>query len=248
MSMRLIGSAVYGDSSRLAASAQAPQPSSTSSSSQTGATGRRTDPETWIDARRSRSTKIREALEQPTPALSLRTIDERPIFRIQIQERQRIEELLATLNFKTSPAPARRRLHGCEQQRHHVSRRRQPAAPAVRGVQPAGAADDPRREPRRQVSRGQGDVAAISNAERAHAEATAREDVRAAIAQYCSAQPNAGAGIQICDAIIEVVATRLALALADRAGATAAPRAQDAGVGRVGRPHPQRRWRGRPRR
>ena len=43
--------------------------------------------------------KIHEGLQQ-TPALSLRTLDERPIFRVQILERQKIEELLATLNFK----------------------------------------------------------------------------------------------------------------------------------------------------
>ena len=49
--------------------------------------------------------KIREGLQQ-TPALSLRTLDERPIFRIQILERQKIEELLATLNFKAGPVPA----------------------------------------------------------------------------------------------------------------------------------------------
>src|SRR5882724_11156091 len=42
--------------------------------------------------------KIREALST-TPLLSLSTVDERPTFRIQIQERQKLEELLATLNF-----------------------------------------------------------------------------------------------------------------------------------------------------
>ena len=38
--------------------------------------------------------------------MSLRTIDERPTFRVQIQERQKLEELLATLNFKAGPVPA----------------------------------------------------------------------------------------------------------------------------------------------
>src|SRR5207249_11230663 len=49
--------------------------------------------------------KIREALEQ-TPAISLRALDERPTFRIQILERQKIEELLSSLNFKAGPVPA----------------------------------------------------------------------------------------------------------------------------------------------
>jgi hypothetical protein len=37
-------------------------------------------------------------------------------------------------------------------------------------------------------------------AKRAYAEHTAREEVKRAIADYCAAQPNAGAGIQICAA------------------------------------------------
>src|SRR5476651_1892798 len=59
--------------------------------------------------------RIRGALEQ-APSLSLRTVDEGTIFRVQIRERQRLEELLATLNFKTSPAPAGG-LYGAEMQR-----------------------------------------------------------------------------------------------------------------------------------
>ena len=39
---------------------------------------------------------------------------------------------------------------------------------------------------------------AISAAERERAEAAAKEEVSHAIAEYCGAQPNRGAGIQIC--------------------------------------------------
>ena len=142
--------------------------------------------------------KIREALEQPAPPLSFRTLDERPMFRIQIQERMKIEELLASLNFKTSPAPGGG-LYGYEQQRQMF--------PAV---------DNPLRQPYAAFNQPElltilvenlvgrylaGKVGnAISNAERAHAEANAREEVRAAVEQYCNAQPHAGAGIQVCDA------------------------------------------------
>ena len=141
--------------------------------------------------------KIKEALRQPAPALSLRTLDERPTFRMQIQERQKIEELLATLNFKTSPAPGGG-LYGYEQQRQMF--------PAV---------DNPLRQPYAAFNQGElltilienlvgkylGGKAlnAISNAERARAEAAAKDEVRAAVAQYCAAQPRAGAGIQICE-------------------------------------------------
>jgi hypothetical protein len=42
-------------------------------------------------------------------------------------------------------------------------------------------------------------INAISKAERASAEAAAKEEVRSAVAQYCSAQPGSGAGMPICD-------------------------------------------------
>ena len=41
-------------------------------------------------------------------------------------------------------------------------------------------------------------LSAVTAAERASAEQAAREEVARAIAEYCAAQPNRGAGIQIC--------------------------------------------------
>ncbi len=140
--------------------------------------------------------KIREALAT-TPLLSLRTIDERPTFRIQIRERQKIDELLATLNFKTGPIPAGG-LYMAEQNRIMF--------PSV---------DNPLRQPLAAFNQpelltilienllrgylGGKALGAISHAERVRAEAAAKDEVRTAVAQYCSAQPNNGAGIQICD-------------------------------------------------
>jgi hypothetical protein len=144
--------------------------------------------------------KIKEALQQPPSQFSLRTVDERPTFRVQIQERMKIEELLASLNFKTSPAPAGG-LYGFEQQRQMF--------PAV---------DNPLRQPYAAFNQGElltilienlamkylGGRAmnAITNAERARAEAAAKEEVREAVAQYCAAQPRQGAGIQICETTV----------------------------------------------
>jgi hypothetical protein len=140
--------------------------------------------------------KIREALETP-PLLSLRTIDERPVFRIQIQERQRLEELLATLNFKAGPVPAGG-VYMAEQNRIMF--------PPV---------DNPLRQTLGAFNQselltilienlvgkylGGKAVNGISKGERTRAEAAAKDEVRAAVAQYCSAQPNNGASIQICD-------------------------------------------------
>src|SRR4051812_28332614 len=140
--------------------------------------------------------KIREAL-QTKPMLSLGTLDERPIFRMQIDERQKIEELLATLNFKAGPVPAGG-VYMAEQNRIMF--------PPV---------DNPLRQQFGAFSQselltilienlvgkylGGKAVSAISKAERSNAEASARDEVRSAIAQYCGSQPRAGAGIQICD-------------------------------------------------
>jgi hypothetical protein len=140
--------------------------------------------------------KIKEALEQ-TPAISFRTLDERPTFRVQIRERQRIEELLATLNYKSTPAPAGG-LYGYEMQRQMW--------PSV---------DNPLRQPYAAFNQPElltilvenlvghylADKvkSAITAAERAHAEAAARSEVRLAVSEYCNAQPNTGAGILICD-------------------------------------------------
>ncbi|MBI3493522.1 MAG: hypothetical protein HY047_17335 [Acidobacteria bacterium] len=141
--------------------------------------------------------KIRGALQQRQP-LTLRTLDERPTFRVQILERQKIEELLATLNFKsTSPAPPNG-LYGYEQQR-----------------QIWNPVDHPMMQPYAAFNQGElltialenligkyvvGQAAtSIKNAVHASAAAAAREEVRHAIADYCAAQPNGGAGIQICE-------------------------------------------------
>jgi hypothetical protein len=141
-------------------------------------------------------TRIRGALEAP-PTLSLRTLDESPTFRVQIEAQQKIDELLATLNFKAGPIPAGG-LYMAEQNRVMF--------PSV---------DNPLRQQLAAFNQGElltilienvigkylggPAIRAISKAERAHAEAAAKEEVGAAVAQYCGAQPNQGAGITICD-------------------------------------------------
>jgi hypothetical protein len=139
--------------------------------------------------------RIKGALEQK-PALSLRTLDERPTFRVQILERQKLDELLATLNYKAGPTPAGG-IYWNEMQRQMF--------PAV---------DNPLRQPYAAFSQGElltllienlvgkylggKAVDAVSSAERARAERSARDEVKQAIRDYCAAQPNSGAGIQIC--------------------------------------------------
>jgi hypothetical protein len=142
--------------------------------------------------------KIREGLQQ-TPTLSLRTIDERPIFRMQILERQKIEELLASLNFKSTPVPAGG-VYMQEQQRLMFN-------PVDRPLMQPYAAFSGRELLTILIENLVGKylggkmIDGVSKAERARAEAAARDEVQSAVAQYCNAQPNAGAGLQICSSI-----------------------------------------------
>jgi len=140
--------------------------------------------------------KIREALET-TALLSLQTVDESPTFRIQIRERQRLDELLAPLHFQAGPVPA----GGV-----YMAGQKRIRFPSV---------DNPLRQELAAFNQpelltilienlvgkylGGKALNAVSRADRAHAEAEARDEVRTAIAQYCTAQPNSGAGITICD-------------------------------------------------
>lgn len=139
--------------------------------------------------------KIRQGLQQPV-GVSLRSVDERPIFRLQILERQKIEELLASLTFKNGPIPAGG-LYMFEQQRQMFN-----------------PVDHPLMQPYTAFSGselltilvenlvgkylGGKLVNTVSKAERARAEAAARDEVNVAVAQYCNAQPNAGDGLQLC--------------------------------------------------
>jgi hypothetical protein len=139
--------------------------------------------------------KIKEGLER-SPTLSFRTLDERPTFRMQILERQKIEELLSTLDFKSGPSPAGG-IYWNEVQRQMW--------PSV---------DHPLNQPYAAFNQGElltilvenlvgkylGGKArnAISSAERTRAEAAAHQEVQQAIREYCDAQPDSGRGIEIC--------------------------------------------------
>jgi hypothetical protein len=192
--MRLL--AVLFTAILFASPASAQQPPASSGSTAVEDTRTTQDPKETEPRLPVSITKIREALET-TPLLSLRTVDERPTFRIQIQERRRIEELLATLNFKAGPVPAGG-IYMAEQNRIMF--------PSV---------DNPLRQPLAAFNQpelltilienlvgkylGGKAMNAISKSERARAEAAAKDEVRAAVGQYCGAQPSNGAGIQICD-------------------------------------------------
>ena len=145
--------------------------------------------------------KIRDGLERPATGHLftrhfIKALDKEPNFRVDIEERRKIDELLATLNFKTGPTPAGG-LYAYEQQRMMF--------PAV---------DNPLAQPYAAFNQGQlltilaEDLAgkylagraadAITKSVRERAEAAARKEVDDSVAEYCAAKPNNGAGIQLC--------------------------------------------------
>jgi hypothetical protein len=143
--------------------------------------------------------RIRGKLEQPS-SLALSGVEEEPDFKVEVQERQRIEDLIAAMfrNVKPGPIPPEG-VHMKEMERNWG----------------AALSENPLMEQpyssfngheivtltiENVVGRLLADpiVRAVSRAQRAAAEDEARTEVRAAIAEYCTAQPNRGAGIEIC--------------------------------------------------
>jgi hypothetical protein len=139
--------------------------------------------------------RIRDQLKL-TPALALRGLHEEGMFKVQIQERQKIEELLATLDFKTGPTPAGG-LYAAELQRitrpPNESPLSQPYAAFTTGELLTIAVEN-------LVAKHLGGRAlnAVSAAERQRAEQAAREEVSRSMAEFCASQPNRGAHLQTC--------------------------------------------------
>jgi len=129
--------------------------------------------------------KIRSALEHPSPDL-LKGIDERPHFRLEIQERQKIQELLDTLKFDSGPAVPGG-LYGYDQQQRLFPKTDNPR------VQPYGAFSQGELltlgvEGLIEKYIAQRVMHAIGEAARAQAEREAREEVARALAEFWAAQ------------------------------------------------------------
>jgi hypothetical protein len=150
--------------------------------------------------------KIREALEK-APAVPLRGIDTQPNFSTQIREKQKIEELMATIKF-SGGGPV------------------WPAGPYATELNRItnNSVDHPLTQPYAEFSQSELLAVAIENlvgqyfardlysavrhARHERAEQAARLEVMRAIAQYCAAQPQQGAGIPSCYDPDQVTGTR----------------------------------------
>src|SRR5262252_6386224 len=131
--------------------------------------------------------RIKQQLAHP-PAGQLRGLDDRPTFNVEVQDHHKLEDLLASLDFKSGPKPAGS-IYANELQRVQF--------PSV---------DNPLRQPYAAFS--QPELATIivenlvgkyllgraldsvTSAERTRVENAAKEEVRQAISDYCAAQPN----------------------------------------------------------
>jgi hypothetical protein len=139
--------------------------------------------------------RIREALERP-PLFPVQAPINQPLFRVDVQQRNRLQDILSTLNFSSGPRPAGG-LYAAEAQRVMF--------PSV---------SNPLRQPYAAFSQSElltiiienlagrylADklVGAVTANDRAAAEAAARDELRRTIAEYCAGQPNQGAAITIC--------------------------------------------------
>jgi len=136
---------------------------------------------------------IREELAKPAPVLS--TLWANPDFRIEIQERVRIEQILSTLDYKAGPVPPGG-LYGYEQQQQVFNKTDHPL------MQPYAAFNGGELitiaiENLAMKYLGGRALNAVSNSLREHAEAAAREEVAQAIDRYCEQRADR-ADIKIC--------------------------------------------------
>jgi hypothetical protein len=147
--------------------------------------------------------RIREGLLHAPARPLLSTMERPPDFKVQIEERRTIEEILSTIltpnDFKAGPAPAGG-LYAYEQQQRLFN-----------------PVDNPLRQPYAAFSSselltiaienlvvkylGGRVVDAVTSAERARAEKAARVDLSRAIAEYCAAHPEKSESLPICDEV-----------------------------------------------
>jgi hypothetical protein len=140
--------------------------------------------------------RIRKSLERP-PLFPIQGLRDQPTFRVEVQERNRLQDILSTLDFTGGPTPAGG-LYAAEMQRVMFPSVSNPLR------QPFAAFNQPELltiiiETLTGTYLVKKAASALNQAERDAAEAAARDDLRRAVLQYCAGQPNGGAGIAICE-------------------------------------------------
>jgi hypothetical protein len=143
--------------------------------------------------------KIREGLNQPSQplkGLSEQAVQEAAHFKVQVEERRKIEELLSTLDFKSGPTPAGG-IYANELQRIQHPPLDQPLMQPYAAFSTSELLTIAIENLMGRYLAGRA-IEAVTAAERARAEAAAREEVARSMAEFCSVQPAHGAGLQAC--------------------------------------------------
>ena len=193
--MRLIALLVTGILASVPAAGQEAQPSSSPAPSTSSNPDGKPIPAADLPVSLD---KIREQLERPVARPLLRSFDERPTFRVEIRERLKIEELLATLDFKTGPTPPGG-VYGYEQQRLLFPPSLNPLAQPYSAFNQGQLVTILVENLVGKYLAGKA-MSAVSKAVRESAEAAARREVDEAIAEYCTGRADAGIGVPLCAA------------------------------------------------
>jgi hypothetical protein len=142
--------------------------------------------------------KIRDGLDRPTmPGRLLKGVDNAPTFHIEILEQRKIEELLSTLDFKGGPKPPGG-VYAYEQQRVMFPAVDNPMAQPYASFNPGELAVMAAESAAVNTLGAKYIAKALKNAFRSSQQQAARAEVERAIAEYCAAKPNGGAGIEMC--------------------------------------------------
>jgi hypothetical protein len=139
--------------------------------------------------------RIRDTLARLPPIPALRGLDRKPDFSVSIEERQRLEELFRSLEYKLGPAVPGG-LYAYEQQRLLFNKTDHPLEQPYAAFS-GGELITLAIEGLIQQYVGSRLVNAVSKAERARTERAARQEVTRAIAEFCSQQPDRNQ-IEIC--------------------------------------------------
>ena len=139
--------------------------------------------------------RIREGLATAPAKSLLSSLERPPDFKVEVEERT-IVDILSTLDFKTGPAPAGG-LYGYEQQQRLFNPVDRPLAQPYAAFNTAELITIAIQNLMFKYLGGRL-VDAVSDAERARAEAAARREVTGAIANYCVADPERAKRLSIC--------------------------------------------------
>jgi hypothetical protein len=128
---------------------------------------------------------------------STQGLRDQPTFRVEVQERNRLQDIISTLDFSAGPVPAGG-LYAAEMQRIMFPSVSNPLR------QPYAAFSQPELltviiETIAGTYLVKKAVAVASKAEKEAAAAAARDDFRRTVLQYCASQPSNGSGIAICE-------------------------------------------------